>query len=209
MRREKKLKLKIILFLTFSLCFFAENSSAEDTNNQPGEVKTMVEQELKIFELKKQNDNDEFKAMLSRKLKTAAEDWVDLTKKERDNQLDTVIPQGWDKQTRTAMILPTNNTYYLRGYKYDIIDSDIFKSQSINPTYKAVVLVKEELYVEKSHHSNISDIKLYLYTVTNTCTLNFIYRNDDFNLLGCDRKLESMVNEVSSEVRKEWLWQWL
>ena len=71
--------------------------------------------------------------------------------------------------------------------------------------YKAVVVVKELLYAEKYHHPNISDSKLYYYTVTNYYTLDFAYKDDDFALVSSDSKMESIVNEISSKARKDWL----
>ena len=127
----------------------------------------------------------------------------------RYNQLDTIIDQNWDKQARIEILLPTKFGYYLRGYKYSVVDSDIIKTEAMNPPYKAVVIIKEELYVEMTHHSNISDIKPYLYTVTSICTLNFAYKNNDFELINTGIKIESKVNEMPSEARKEWLWHYL
>ena len=90
-----------------------------------------------------------------------------------------------------------------------MIDSDIIITESMNPIYKAIVLIKEELYAEMAHHSNVSDLKPYLYTVTNLCTLNFVYDNDDFELINRNIKMESKVNEMPNEARKEWLWHYL
>ncbi len=180
----------------------------EGSKEDSGTIK-VVEQALKNYDTKKQSEQEDFKTQLSFRLGQATKAWVAEMEKTRYNQWDTVIEQDWDKQARIAMILPVNYVYYLRGYKYSVVDSDIIKSESLNPTYKAVVNVKEELYAERSHHGNISDIKPYLYTVTHIYTLNFIYKNNDFTLVSSDAKMESMINEISSEVRKEWLWRWL
>jgi len=203
------LKIIIIIILGLSILPPAFYAQPADTVKENNETKTVVKEALKDFEAQKQNEQDELKAQLNFRLGQATENWLTSAEENRKKELGTVIVQDWDKQARIAMILPVNYEYYLRGYKYSVTDSDIFKTESIVPTYKARVTIKEELYAEKSHHSNVSDIKPYLYTVINTCTLNFIYNNGEFSLSNSETKMESMVNEISSDVRKEWLWQWL
>ncbi len=169
----------------------------------------IIEQALKNYDSKKQNEQEEFKTHLNSRLDQVTKSWIADMENTRYNQLDTIIDQNWDKQPRTEILLPTKFGYYLRGYKYSIVDSDIIKTESMNPPYKAVVIVKEELYAEMTHHSNVSDIKPYLYTVTSICTLNFAYKDNDFELINTDTKIESKVNEMPSEARKEWLWHYL
>ncbi len=207
-KKIANLKISIIIILGLSILPQAFYAQPSDALKETNETKTAVEQALKDFETKKQNEQDELRAQLNFRLGQATENWLSATEEKRKEQLGRVIPQDWDKQARVAMILPVNYEYYLRGYKYSVTDNDIFKTESVVPTYKATVIIIEELYAEKSHHSNVSDIKPYLYTVTNICTLSFIYNNGEFSLLNSDTKMESMVNEISSQARKEWLWQW-
>ena len=210
--RSNKIFDFIILLIALYFLFSASKSvyaqPQEGNNENAGTIK-VIEQALKNYDTKKQGEEEAFKVHLNSLLVQATKEWTDNIEKTRYNQLDNVIGQDWDKLSRTAMIMPFNNEYYLRGYKYSVADSDIIKTESVSPVYKGVVVIKEELYAEKSHHSNISDIKQYLYTVTNICTLNFIYKDDKFELINTDIAMESKVNEISNEVRKEWLWQHL
>jgi hypothetical protein len=194
------------VYFLFSVPGIFYGQAPENSDPDNPEIK-IVEQALKNYDKKKQNKEEEFKAQLNSQLAQATKAWIANMEKIRYNQLDNIIEQDWDKQPRSAMIMPFNNEYYLRGYKYNTIDSNIVKTESLNPEYKGIVTIKEGLYAEISHHSNVSDLKPYLYTVINTCALSFVYKNDDFELINTDRKMESKVNEMSSEARKEWLWR--
>jgi hypothetical protein len=211
MGSKEVFKIKVGLFTLLYLAVLLKVFYAQepDVAKEPKETVVVVEQALRNFEIQKQSQLDEFKAQLNARLQQATKNWLASTEEKRMNQLDNVVEQEWDKQARIAMILPVNYVYYLRGYKYNVVDSDIIRAESLTPTYKAVVNIREELYAEKSHHGSAGDIKPYLYTVTNICTLNFIFKDNEFILVKCDTKMEKMVNEMSSEARREWLWKWL
>lgn len=172
---------------------------------ESSETKTVIEQALKNYETQKQNEQEELTAQLNFHLGQATEAWLTSVEKDRENELGTFIEQNWDKQARTYMITPVRYEYYLRGYKYSVTDSDVIKTDSMTSPYKAVVIIKEELYAEKYHHPNISDTSLYFYTVTNIYTLDFVYKEGEFALVNSDTKMLSIVNEIPSGVRKEWL----
>ena len=176
-----------------------------DTSKDGNETKTVIEQALKSYETQKQNTQDELTAQLNFRLGQATEAWLSLAEKNRESQLGTFIEQNWDKQARTYMITPVRYDYYLRGYKYSVTDSDVIKTDSMTSPYKAIVVITEAIYAEKYHHPNISDSNLYFYTVTNIYTLDFAYRGDEFVLVNSDTKMASIVNEISSEAKKEWL----
>ncbi|MDD5561374.1 MAG: hypothetical protein PHT50_04495 [Candidatus Omnitrophica bacterium] len=194
------------LYFLSSILIPAYAQPQENGNENTGTIK-VIEKALQNYDTKKQNEEETFKVHLNSLLGQATKAWIANMEKTRYSQLDNVIGQDWDKQPRTAMILPFDYNYYLRGYEYSVSNSDIIKTESISPVYKGIVVVKEILYAEKSHHSNVSDIKQYLYTVTNLCTLNFIYMDDKFELINTDTRMESKINEMSNEARKEWLWQ--
>jgi hypothetical protein len=187
----------------------AGTSYAQDDQDPPKEgngTKTIIEQALKSYEKQKQNEQDEIAAQLNFRLGQATENWITSEEKQRDKQLGTFIEQDWDKQPRTAIILPPiRYEYYLRGYKYTVSDSDVIKTDSVTTPYKAIVIVKEELYAEKYHHPNTSDTKLFFYTVTNTYTLDFSYRDGEFYLVNSDNKMDGIVNEISSQARRQWI----
>lgn len=193
----------VCLFLFLPPLLYGQS---QDENGGKNETVKIVEQALNDYDTKKQNKQEEFKALLNSHLDKAAKTWIEKMENSRHKQLDSVVEQDWDKQARTAVILPASYKYYLRGYKYNVVDKDIIKTESLSPVYKGIVNIKEELYAEISHHSNVSDLKQYLYTVTSLYTLNFIYMNGGFELATTDVKLESKVNEMSDEARREWLW---
>ena len=188
--------------MTFSGLIFGEDIDISKNKNETG---IAIQQALKNYEAEKQSKQDELTAQLNFRLGQATETWLNSAESKRDAELGTFIEQDWDKQPRIYTITPVRYDYYLRGYNYSVIDSDVIKTDSVTSPYKAVVVVKEELYAEKYHHPSTSDIKLYYYTVIYLHTLNFIYKNDEFLPVNSDIKMESMLNEISSEARKQWI----
>ncbi len=190
------------------LAAFTGISYGQNPENSPQEsssTKTAIEQALKNYETQKQNEQDELTAQLNFRLGQATETWITSAENNRYNELGTFIEQNWDKQARTYMITPVRFDYYLRGYEYSVTDSDVIKTDSMTSPYKAIVVIKEVLYAEKYHHPNISDTKLYYYTVTNFYTLDFAYKEGEFILVSSDSKMESIINEISNKARRDWL----
>lgn len=198
------------IIVTVTICLLSTlpevsfGQKPETPKNDNG-AKTVIEQALKNYETQKQNEQDDLTAQLNFRLGQATEAWISTAENNRYSELGTFIQQNWDKQARTYMITPVRFDYYLRGYEYNVTDSDIIKTDSMTSPYKAVVVIKEVLYAEKYHHPNISDTKLYYYTVTNFYTLDFAYKDGDFILVSSDSRMEGIVNEISNKARKDWL----
>jgi len=205
MEKPAVIKLIIPVAAAFSLALAMPPVSTYSQDKEASrEEKTIIEEALKNYETQKQSEQDELTAQLNFRLGQATENWLSSMEKTRDGQLGTFIEQEWDKQERIYTITPVRYDYYLRGYDYKISDSDVIKTESVTSPYKGVVIVTEELYAEKYHHPNISDSKLYYYTVTNTYILNFAYRSDEFVLVNSKVKMNGIVNEISSEAKKLW-----
>ena len=207
MESKNTLNPVITAIIIYLLSFFAKVSYAQklETPKEGVEAKTVIEQALKNYETQKQSEQDELTGQLNFRLGQATESWISSAENNRYNQLGTFIEQNWDKQARTYLITPVRFDYYLRGYEYSVTDSDVIKTDSMTSPYKAVVVIKEMLYAEKYHHPNISDTKLYYYTVTNFYTLDFAYKDGEFILVSSDSKMEGIVNEISNKARKDWL----
>ncbi len=191
------------------LITFAGTVLAQDVLDKPEnakDAKVAIEQALKDYEKEKQEKQGELTAQLNFQLGQATETWITAMEKEKDGQLGKFIEQDWDKQPRTAIILPpVRYDYYLRGYRYDVNDSDVIKTESITSPYKGVVAVKEELYAEKYHHPNTSDTKLFYYTVTSIYSLEFAYKDGEFILVNSASRMENMVNSISNQARRQWI----
>ena len=67
----------------------------------------IIEQALKNYDSKKQNEQEEFKTHLNSRLDQVTKSWIADMENTRYNQLDTIIDQNWDKQPRTEILLPT------------------------------------------------------------------------------------------------------
>jgi hypothetical protein len=192
-----------ICLLTFSwrIAFSQDPADLKDKN----EPKSTIEQALTNYEAQKQNEQKELSAQLNFRLGQATESWISSAENDRYNELGTFIEQDWDKQARTYLISPIRFDYYLRGYEFSVTDSDVIKTESMTSPYKAVVVIKEVLYAEKYHHPNVSDTKLYYYTVTNFYTLDFAYKEEGFTLVNSNSKMESIINEIPNKARRDWL----
>jgi hypothetical protein len=82
---------------------------AQDVLDKPEnakDAKVAIEQALKDYEKEKQEKQGELTAQLNFQLGHATETWITAMEKEKDGQLGKFIEQDWDKQPRTAIILP-------------------------------------------------------------------------------------------------------
>jgi len=206
MKSNKTISFTLITIAIYLFSGFCKVSYGQELDN-PKEVsqeRTVIEQALKNYEAQKKNEQDGLTAQLNFRLGQATETWITSTEKNRNSQLGTFIEQEWDKQARTYMITPIRFDYYLRGYEYNVSDSDVIKTDSVTAPYKAIVVIKEVLYAEKYHHPNTSDTKLHYYTVTSFYTLDFAYKDGEFILVNSNSKMESIVNEISHQARRDW-----
>jgi hypothetical protein len=160
------------------------------------------EQALKNYDTQKQKEQDELATKLNFRLSQAIDNWVDTAKKDKSAKLNTRLKQEWEKLTKFYPISPIHYEYSLRGYKYKIIKSDIAKTDSLTSPYKAVVIIREELYVEKNHSPNISDADPYFFTVSTNYVLNFEYKNEKFNLIDSNDKIVSIENDCPDEIKR-------
>ena len=191
--KSKSMIFKILVITACFLFIFGfEKSFCEEQNKA-------LEQALKNYDIQKQKDQEELVSKLNFCLGQAAESWINTAKKDKTNKLNTRLEQSWERLT---FFTPGHYEYYLRGYKYNVAKSDVIKTDSLVSSYKGTVIVKEELYVEKNHASNISDANLYFFTVNTNYTLNFEYKNEKFNLVHSNNEVVSIENECPDEIKK-------
>ncbi len=185
-----------ICFLSF---FKIENSFCDDQNQATGLV---FEQALKNFETQKQKEQELLITKLNFNSGYVIENWINSAKKDKAAKLNTRLEQSWEKLSLSYPISPSHYEYYLRGYKYNLLKNDVIRTDSLNSPFKAIVIVNEELYVEKYHSPNISDANPYFYTVSTNYTLNFEYKNEKFTLVNSDSKIISIENDCPDEIKK-------
>jgi len=204
---EIKFKSAIICLL-LSFCTLNFNDSfGQDASKQTDKNETGIafEQALKNYEAYKQKEQDEVAKKLSFSLNRVSEEWIAQAEKNKEDLLGTRIKQNWEKLALFFPISPSHYEYYLRGYKYSVIRSDVAKSDSITSPYKATASIKEELYVEKNHSQGISDPAPYFYTVTTVYNLNFEYRQNKLELINSDSKITAIENTAPDEIKKRTL----
>ncbi|MDD5120321.1 MAG: hypothetical protein PHR84_03295 [Candidatus Omnitrophica bacterium] len=187
-----------LIFLISTFCFAQETGKVKDS----ADAAAIFEQVLRSFEMKKQQEQDALAEKLHRSLNQITADWIDSAKSDKHSKIGTRLKQSWEKLAATFKIAPRHYEYYLRGYKYSTLKSDVVRSDSLTTPYKADVVISEELYVEKYHSPDVSDTNPYFYTVTTHYNLHFEYRDDKFVLSSSDDKVVGFVNDAPLEIKK-------
>jgi len=196
-------KTVFILMIVSSWSLFLSAAHAE--GNKPitkTEAGIAIEQALKNYETYKQKEQDELANKLNFSLNQTIQNWIASARANKESALGSRLEQNWEKLSPAFPISPVPYEYYLRGYKYSLIKSDVAKTDSILTPYKATVIINEDLYVEKNHSPDISDANPYFYTVTTAYNLNLEYRQDRFVLINSDSKIVGIVNDAPSEIKK-------
>ena len=179
--------------------FCEEQNKSKDKNDSSG---IAFEQALKNYDTQKQKDQEELAGKLNFRLGQATENWINTAKRDNAGKLNTRLQQEWEKLALFFPVSPVHYEYNLRGYKYIVTKSDVTKTDSLTSVYKAVVIIREELYVEKNHSPDISDANPYFYTVSTNHALNFEYKNEKFVLANSDSKIFSIENNCPDEIKK-------
>ena len=85
--------------------FYGQDPENSDENSKTIKI---VEQALKNYDSKKQNEEEKFKTLLNSRLEKKTKTWIADMENTRYKQLDTIFEQDWDKQPRTAILLPAS-----------------------------------------------------------------------------------------------------
>jgi hypothetical protein len=181
----------------FSASYAEENKPAAKT-----ETGVVIEEALKNYEAYKQKEQDELAKKLNSSLNQIIQNWIVSAKANKESALNSRLQQSWEKLSPLYPISPVPYEYYLRGYKYSPIKSDVAKTDSIIAPYKATVTINEDLYVERNHSPDISDANPYFYTVTTAYNLNLEYRQGKFELINSDSKVVNIINDAPVEIKK-------
>jgi len=190
----------IISFLSISaLKVFGQDL---DKSTQKNDAQTAFEQALVNYEISKQKNQDELIKNLNTNLNQIAENWINQAKKEKEPSLGTRFKQNWEKLASKFPISRTHYDYYLRGYSYSMLKSDISKSDSINYPYNANLIIREDLYVERNHSPDTSNADPYFYTISTVYNLNLEYRQDKFAIINSSYEITDIKNDAPVEMKK-------
>lgn len=192
------LKISAILLITLGLAL-AEN---EDVPKEKPAPTVDFEQVLKNYETKKQKELDLLTQALTVKLNQTIDTWLNSAKSDKETKIGSRIQQNWEKLASTFRIPPGHYEYSLRGYKYNVVKKDLIKTDSLTSPYKAIIIIKEELYVEKNHSPDISNNNLYFFTITTDYNLNFEYLTEKFVLANSENKIVNIQNSAPDEIKK-------
>ncbi len=200
-----EIKFKTAFILTIIFFWFSIFSAGYTEENKPitkTETGVAIEQALKNYETYRQKEQDELAKKLNFSLNQITENWIASAKVNKESALGSRLEQSWEKLSSLYPVSPVHYEYYLRGYQYNMIKSDVAKTDSILAPYKATVTISEELYVENNHSPDISDANPYFYTVTTAYNLNLEYRQDKFVLINSDRNIVEIKNDAPGEIKK-------
>ena len=159
------------------------------------------EQALKNMEAQKAEERKALTLKYKGKLNQVMDSWLAQKQAEKNSQLNQVIDQNWDKLPYEYNFTTLHYDYYLRGFDYSILSSDIKETESLTSPIKAQVVIIEKVYAEKYHTPDLSNVDPYYFTVTTTIILNLEYRQDNFAITGTDSKITSIENNCPPRIK--------
>lgn len=196
-------KLLFYLFLAGLGC--ATNSFCAQTpakSSQAPDAGIALEQALKNVEAQKAEE----RKTLALKYKTQLTQFIDnyLAEKEarKKSQINQVIDQNWEKLPYEYNFTTLHYNYYLRGFDYNVLSSEIKETESLTAPIKAQVVIIEKVYAEKYHTPDISNVNPYFFTVTTAITLNLEFRQDNFALTGADTQIMKIENDCPDKIKR-------
>jgi hypothetical protein len=200
---------EIIKFITCALlvtplifggvCFAQEGAKSY----QATQSATAFEEALKNVEAQKVAERKALAAKCKEKLSQAVTNWISQKESQKKTELNQPIDQDWDRGTITYFY-NAHNDYYLRGYNYKVLSSEIKETDSLTAAIKAQVVISEKIYAEKYHTPDISgvNIDMYYFTISSAITLNMEYRQDNFVVTSTETKMLSKDNSYPEELKK-------
>ena len=178
------------------------NASYAEEFPSPATGAPAFEQALRNVEAKRKEERKILAEKFSTQLKHAVNEWISQAKAQKDSQMNQIVDQNWDKMGFNPPLPPGHYDFYLRGYTYDKVKSDIIDTDSLTSPYKAQVVITEKLYVERYHSPDISNVDPYFFTVTNRIDLSMEYHQDNFVVTNTEYKIISIENKVPDYLKK-------
>ena len=192
--------LVISSFLTGQSCVCLAQGTAAPA--QAVESGVSLEQALKNVEAQKAKERKALALKYSDQLNLVLANWLFQREALKKSQLNAAIEQDWDKLS-DRYFSSVHSEYYLKGFNYSILSSEIKETESLTAPIKAQVVIREKIYAEQYHNPDISNIDPYCFTVISSITLNMEYRQDNFVITGTDIKMLSKNNNDYPEELKK------
>lgn len=197
---------KIILFsvLFAMLASYAnpdDNTAAEQNDMSLEKVKAAFEQALKDMESEKKKEQQKLAEDLKNSLANAVSEWINNQKTSRTTEMNKLLHGRWEEVGRTAFPLPYD--YYIRDYSYNIVKTDVFKTESLVAPYKGNAKITEYLYLETEHSSNASSLDPYLYTAITSINVSFEYQNDKFTPIDFGKSKTAIDRGWPQDIREK------
>jgi len=136
-------------------------------------------------EAEKARKEKELAVKLRLDLSSELENWISRAREEKTPDLNKLLHNDWIELTKFTTPVPYD--YYLRDFDYMVDASDVYKSQTVPPFYKASARIVERLFIERTHSTSASSIEPYLQTAVTPIALELEYRDDTFVVVNADR----------------------
>ena len=169
---------------------------------QAAETGASFEQALRNIETQKAAERKALILKCKEKLNLVLANWLFQREALKKSQLNGAIKQDWDRLS-DRYFSSVHSEYYLKGFNYSILSSEIKETESLTAPIKAQVVILEKIYAEKYHTPDMSNIDPYCFTVTSSITLSMEYRQDNFVVTNTDTKMMSMNNNNYPEELKK------
>ncbi|OGX19410.1 MAG: hypothetical protein A3K83_00510 [Omnitrophica WOR_2 bacterium RBG_13_44_8b] len=189
----------ILLILPHDVCLSQEPAKPESLS--PETIGQGFEKAMKNIETEKLKALEELKVDLRTKLDQAIADWILAKKEEKAPWINKIVEQNWEFIPKYGP--RAHYDYYLRGFDYRIISSDIVKTESLVSPYVGRLSVLEQLYAEMYHSPDVSFRDNFLYTVTTPIKVKFEYNGSDFVAVETEYEDSGMENAWPEGVKRD------
>lgn len=167
---------------------------------QAKDIKEAFEKAIESVEVKKQEEQEKLKEELESKLSLAVKEWLAREDKKDEPALNKIIKQEWEKLPEFGPRI--HYDYYLRGYAYSEIKTDILQTNSLTLPYKAHLNAVKELYVERGHSPDVTSAQKFLYTVSIPFRIDFEYREGRFVFVNSEQQKITLKQGWPEAIRK-------
>ena len=196
---------KFIFYLFLISLFGVSNSFGAETpakSSQAPDAGIAFEQALKNVEAQKAEERKALALKCKTKLAQFIDNYLPEKEAQKKSQINQVIDQNWEKLPYEYNFTALHYDYYLRGFDYNILSSEINETGSLTAPIKARLVIIEKVYAEKYHTPDISNVNPYFFTVTTAITLEMEYRQDNFVITSEDDRITKIENDCPEKIKR-------
>lgn len=173
---------RFLFFILFCFSFFvfAQENQAPDTEVFTDAVTGGYKKALQLIDQEKKEKEEQ----IYKKLTPQIEDWLNQQQSAKKEKVNYRIEDVWDRPSKASSECPLceakdySARYYLRDASYIIKNKEMERAESVSYPYRAVINVREELYLDQSPLVTRPRLR-YHYTVETDIKLTFQYNEEE------------------------------